>query len=118
MGRHYFKNFESVLRQVKAKYILGLTATPTRKDGHRPITYMQCGPVRFFLSPKKAAKFSLATPLLFGMAPAWGQFLKSGLNPYFETVDNGTLSGERNCEWRGNEGGDIRRNSVEWRSSD
>lgn len=41
-----------------------------------------------------------------------------GLNPYFETVDNGTLSRERNCEWRGNEGGDIRRNSVEWRSSD
>jgi len=50
--------FESVLRQIKAKYVLGLTATPTRKDGHHPIIYMQCGPVRFFLSPKKAAKFS------------------------------------------------------------
>ena len=50
--------FESVLRQIKAKYVLGLTATPSRKDGHHPIIYMQCGPVRFFLSPKKAAKFS------------------------------------------------------------
>jgi len=50
--------FESVLRQIKAKYVLGLTATPTRKDGHHPIIYMQCGPVRYFLSPKKAAKFS------------------------------------------------------------
>jgi superfamily II DNA or RNA helicase len=50
--------FESVLRQMKAKYVLGLTATPTRKDGHHPIIYMQCGPVRFFLSPKKAAKSS------------------------------------------------------------
>ena len=50
--------FESVLRQIKAKYVLGLTATPTRKDGHHPIIYMQCGPVRFFLSPKKAAKSS------------------------------------------------------------
>ncbi len=50
--------FESVLRQIKAKYILGLTATPTRKDGHHPIICMQCGPIRYFLSPKKAAKAS------------------------------------------------------------
>ena len=50
--------FESVLRQIKAKHVLGLTATPTRKDGHHPIIYMQCGPIRYFLSPKKAAKAS------------------------------------------------------------
>lgn len=35
--------FEQVLRQVKAEYVCGLTATPTRKDGHDPIIYMQCG---------------------------------------------------------------------------
>ncbi len=39
--------FEQVLRQVKAKFVVGLTATPTRKDGHHPIVYMQCGPARF-----------------------------------------------------------------------
>ena len=39
--------FEKVMRQVKAKYVIGLTATPTRKDGHHPIMYMQCGPARF-----------------------------------------------------------------------
>jgi superfamily II DNA or RNA helicase len=50
--------FERVLREVKAKYVLGLTATPTRKDGHHPIIYMQCGPIRFHLSPKKAAESS------------------------------------------------------------
>lgn len=50
--------FEQVLRQVKAKYVLGLTATPTRKDGHHPIIYMQCGPIRFHLSTKKAAASS------------------------------------------------------------
>jgi superfamily II DNA or RNA helicase len=44
--------FEQVMRQVKAKYVLGLTATPTRKDGHHPIIYMQCGPVRFSMSAK------------------------------------------------------------------
>ena len=50
--------FERVLREVKAKYVLGLTATPTRKDGHHPIIYMQCGPIRFHLSARKAAESS------------------------------------------------------------
>ena len=39
-------SFESLLKQVKAKYVLGLTATPIRKDGHHPIIIMQCGPIR------------------------------------------------------------------------
>ncbi len=42
--------FEQVMRQVKAKYVVGLTATPTRKDGHHPIIYMQCGPARFTMA--------------------------------------------------------------------
>ncbi len=48
-------SFEQVLRQVKAKYILGLTATPIRKDGHHPIIFMQCGPIRFRVDPQKHA---------------------------------------------------------------
>jgi superfamily II DNA or RNA helicase len=40
-------SFERVLMQAKAKYILGLTATPYRKDGHQPIIHMQCGPIRY-----------------------------------------------------------------------
>lgn len=47
--------FEQVLRQVKAKYVVGLTATPIRKDGHHPIIMMQCGPIRFHVNPKKSA---------------------------------------------------------------
>jgi superfamily II DNA or RNA helicase len=47
--------FEQVLKQVKAKYIMGLTATPIRKDGHHPIILMQCGPIRFRESAKKQA---------------------------------------------------------------
>src|SRR6185503_8424377 len=47
--------FERVLRQVKAQYVLGLTATPVRKDGHHPIILMQCGPIRFNVSRKKEA---------------------------------------------------------------
>ena len=48
-------SFEQVLRKVKAKYVLGLTATPTRKDGHDPIIFMQCGPVRFKVDARKHA---------------------------------------------------------------
>ena len=39
--------FEQVLRSIKANTIYGLTATPIRKDGHQPIIFMQCGPIRF-----------------------------------------------------------------------
>jgi len=38
--------FESILKRSSARYILGLTATPYRKDGHQKILFMQCGPVR------------------------------------------------------------------------
>jgi hypothetical protein len=34
-------SFEQVLRGGKARYVLGLTATPIRKDGHHPIIIMQ-----------------------------------------------------------------------------
>ena len=51
-------SFERVLRKVKAKYVVGLTATPVRKDGHHPIILMQCGPIRFNVSSKKQAAAS------------------------------------------------------------
>ena len=51
-------SFEQVMRQVKAKYIVGLTATPVRKDGHHPIIFMRCGPIRFNLSAREAAERS------------------------------------------------------------
>ena len=40
-------NFEHVLREVNARYVYGLTATPIRKDGHQPIIFMQCGEIRY-----------------------------------------------------------------------
>lgn len=47
-------SFERVLAQAKAKYILGLTATPYRRDGHQPIIHMQCGPIVYNIKPKEA----------------------------------------------------------------
>lgn len=39
-------SFEQVVRQAKARFVTGLSATVTRKDGHHPIVFMQCGPIR------------------------------------------------------------------------
>ena len=69
--------FERVLRKVKAKYVVGLTATPIRKDGHHPIILMQCGPIRFNLSSKKqAATSSIRHEVIprfteFAVPPEW-----------------------------------------------
>ena len=43
---------EQVLSECKAKYVVGLTATPCRRDGHQPIIHMQCGPVRHAIDAK------------------------------------------------------------------
>jgi hypothetical protein len=59
-------SFEQVLRQVKARYITGLTATPQRKDGHHPIIIMQCGPVRHRVNAKEQA---LARPFTHIVTP-------------------------------------------------
>ena len=48
-------SFEAVARAAKAKYVLGLSATVTRKDGHHPIIFMQCGPVRYRVDARKQA---------------------------------------------------------------
>ena len=39
-------SFEQVVRRAKARFVVGLSATVARKDGHHPIVFMQCGPVR------------------------------------------------------------------------
>ena len=39
-------NFERVARAARAKFIAGLSATVTRKDGQHPIVFMQCGQLR------------------------------------------------------------------------
>lgn len=48
-------SFEQVARRAKAKYVLGLSATVIRKDGHHPIITMQCGSIRHRVSAKQQA---------------------------------------------------------------
>jgi superfamily II DNA or RNA helicase len=63
--------FEQVMKQVKAKYVVGLTATPTRKDGHHPIIFMQCGPIRFNLSARTMTE---TTPFKHRVIPRITEF--------------------------------------------
>ncbi|MBO7606451.1 MAG: DEAD/DEAH box helicase family protein [Paludibacteraceae bacterium] len=49
-------SFEQVLKTVCAQRVYGLTATPIRKDGHQPIIFMQCGPIRYCADTKTQMK--------------------------------------------------------------
>ena len=49
-------SFEQILKTVTARYVYGLTATPTRKDGHHPIINMHCGKIRYQVDAKRQAE--------------------------------------------------------------
>ena len=49
-------SFEKILKTVNGKYVYGLTATPVRQDGHHPIIFMQCGPIRYKVDAKIQAE--------------------------------------------------------------
>lgn len=48
-------SFGRVLAEVKARYVVGLTATPYRRDGHQPIIHLQCGQTQFSVQRKQLA---------------------------------------------------------------
>jgi superfamily II DNA or RNA helicase len=49
-------SFEEILKTAAARYVYGLTATPARNDGHHPIIFMQCGPIRYRDDARKQAE--------------------------------------------------------------
>ncbi len=49
-------NFERILKFANAEYVYGLSATPSRQDGHHPLIFMQCGPVRYLVDAKSQAQ--------------------------------------------------------------
>ena len=53
-------SFESLLRSAVAKYVVGLTATPIRRDGQQPIIFMQCGPIRHSATRPASAPHDLS----------------------------------------------------------
>ena len=53
-------SFEAILKRIKAKYVLGLTATPVRRDGKQPVIFMGIGPVRYTASKPTGTPQDLA----------------------------------------------------------
>ncbi len=49
------RSFERVARRAKARFVTGLSATVARKDGHHPIIFMQCGPIRYRVDARQQA---------------------------------------------------------------
>jgi superfamily II DNA or RNA helicase len=54
------KSFDAILRCAKAKYVVGLTATPIRRDGQQPVIFIQCGPIRHKAAQPAGAPQDLA----------------------------------------------------------
>ena len=46
--------FENIIKEFKGKYILGLSATPMRKDGMDPILFQQLGNIAYEVKKKKS----------------------------------------------------------------
>ncbi len=67
-------SFERVLKAVKARFLVGLTATPRRRDGHHPICEMQLGPVAFAFDAKAEAN---ARPFEHALIPRETEFAAS-----------------------------------------
>ncbi|MBS0655600.1 MAG: DEAD/DEAH box helicase family protein, partial [Verrucomicrobia bacterium] len=58
-------SFEQVARKANARFVTGLSATVARKDGHHPIIWMQCGPVRYRVNAKEQAALRPFTHRVF-----------------------------------------------------
>lgn len=82
-------SFEAILKRVRAQFVLGLTATPIRRDGQQPIIFMQCGPIRHVAAKATGAPSELEVrPLLrherIDLPPA------SGIQEVFRHLANDT----------------------------
>lgn len=82
-------SFESVLSLFSARYVLGLTATPYRKDGLQPIIHMQCGPVRHTITAPESSivdkkvivrESSFVVPEDYGEKPAIHEIWEALIN--------------------------------------
>ncbi|MFZ3129810.1 MAG: DEAD/DEAH box helicase family protein [Desulfosporosinus sp.] len=70
-------NFEKILKYANAKYVHGLTATPTRSDGHHPIIFMQCGDICYKVDARDQAE---KRPFEHFVIPRFTSFRETSLN--------------------------------------
>lgn len=71
-------SFEQVLKYANARYVYGLTATAQRKDGHQPIVFMQCGPIRFRVDARTLKKQQSFAKLVYPRLTSFQMPLTAG----------------------------------------
>lgn len=88
-------SFEQVLKQVNARYVYGLTATPIRKDGHQPIIFMQCGKIRYTADAKSQMDWQSFVRTLI---PRFTSFrnVSPDAKTYTQTIEALSTDGVRN----------------------
>ena len=87
-------SFEGILKRLPARYVVGLTATPYRKDGLEKILFQQCGPVRHEISSADGGKLAKSVSIYetgFRLPPDAGQQA-----PYHVLIHHLTTSENRN----------------------
>jgi very-short-patch-repair endonuclease len=93
-----------VARQAKARFVVGLSATVARKDGHHPIIFMQCGPVRHQVSARAQAAsrpfehFVLVQPTGFQPTRSPDQDKRVEFQTLYQELVEDTTRTRRICE--------------------
>jgi superfamily II DNA or RNA helicase len=87
-------SFEGIMKMLPSRYVVGLTATPYRKDGLQKILFQQCGPARH--SIESADGGSLRKTVMF-RETGFKLPKSAGVRPaYQEILQLLTMSAERN----------------------
>lgn len=88
------RTYEKLFKAAKARYVLGLTATPIRRDGQHPIIFMQCGPIRHEASRPEGAPGSLTViPRILVAQPSSDPAM--AIQDIFRQLANSTLRSQR-----------------------
>ena len=93
----------NVLKEAKAKYVYGVTATPKRGDGLEKINYMLIGPIRYSYTAKEKAKEQgmqhLVYPRFTRTVPPRGVIIgKMHPNEAYEIIHNNDVRDEQIIE--------------------
>lgn len=84
--------FERVVRGIGAKYVLGLSATPVRRDGLHPVVAMLCGPVRYAVDAvavtraEPFAHIAIVRPTGFRLSLALAEAVGRGERAVFSAI--------------------------------
>lgn len=90
----------NVLREAKAKYVYGVTATPKRGDGLEKINYMLLGPIRYSCTAKEKAKSQEIAHLVYtrftrAVAPRGVMTEKMHPNEAYDIIHNNDMRDEQ-----------------------